>query len=67
MAPRAQLSCCAHATLPDSGYAFRLDANVPGAFTYTMPAEFLRGGFRYLTVFLSSSGWVDLSRVSLDQ
>ncbi|MDX8032656.1 hypothetical protein SK803_20775 [Lentzea sp. BCCO 10_0856] len=25
----------------------------------------LRGGFRYLTVFLSMSGWVDLTGVSL--
>jgi hypothetical protein len=41
-------------------------ANVPGPSTYTMPAQFLRGGFRYLTVFLNSSGWVHLTRVALD-
>ena len=33
--------------------------------TYTMPTARLRGGFRYLTVFVRSSGWVDLTRVSL--
>lgn len=42
-----------------------LSATVDGAGTYTMPADKLRGGFRYLTVFLSSSGWVDLNGVSL--
>ncbi|MFH0172659.1 trehalase family glycosidase [Streptomyces cacaoi] len=34
--------------------------------TYTMPTARLRGGFRYLTVFLDTSGWVDLKGVSLD-
>jgi Bacterial alpha-L-rhamnosidase 6 hairpin glycosidase domain len=38
----------------------------PANGTYTMPTARLRGGFRYLTVFLSSSGWVDLDRVSLN-
>ncbi|MFD4604532.1 alpha-L-rhamnosidase [Streptomyces sp. NPDC058464] len=33
--------------------------------TYTMPTAQLRGGFRYLTVFLDTSGWVDLKGVSL--
>ncbi|WP_371673997.1 trehalase family glycosidase [Streptomyces sp. NBC_00289] len=33
--------------------------------TYTMPTARLRGGFRYLTVFLDTSGWVDLKGVSL--
>ncbi|WP_405914973.1 MGH1-like glycoside hydrolase domain-containing protein [Streptomyces sp. NBC_00728] len=33
--------------------------------TYTMPTAQLRGGFRYLTVFLDTSGWVDLNGVSL--
>jgi hypothetical protein len=42
-----------------------LATTVNGAGTYTMPADKLRGGFRYLTVFLSSSGWVDLNGVSL--
>ncbi|HEY1484480.1 MAG TPA: hypothetical protein VGF84_00165, partial [Micromonosporaceae bacterium] len=41
-------------------------ATVNGAGTYTMPTDKLRGGFRYLTVFLSSSGWVDLKGVSLN-
>jgi Bacterial alpha-L-rhamnosidase 6 hairpin glycosidase domain len=38
---------------------------VSGAGTYTMPIERLRGGFRYLTIFLGSSGWVDLNGVTL--
>jgi len=33
---------------------------------YVMPTSRLRGGFRYLTVFLSSSGWVDLTGVWLN-
>ncbi len=39
---------------------------VPGASTYTVPRKYLRGGFRYLTVFLNSAGWVHLSGVSLE-
>lgn len=42
-----------------------LTAAVHGASTYTVPKPFLRGGFRYLTVFLRSAGWVHLSGVSL--
>jgi hypothetical protein len=42
-----------------------LTAAVPGASTYTVPRPYLRGGFRYLTVFLRSGGWVHLSGVSL--
>ncbi|WP_433185873.1 alpha-L-rhamnosidase C-terminal domain-containing protein [Actinoallomurus sp. CA-150999] len=42
-----------------------LYADVDGATTYTMPAQNLRGGFRYLTVFLDSAGSVDLDRASL--
>lgn len=42
-----------------------LTAAVRGASTYTVPRPFLRGGFRYLTVFLRSAGWVHLSGVSL--
>jgi hypothetical protein len=41
-------------------------ATVNGAGTYTMPTDKLRGGFRYLTVFMNSSGWVDLDGVSLN-
>ncbi|MGW7257658.1 alpha-L-rhamnosidase-related protein [Streptomyces sp. NPDC054834] len=33
--------------------------------SYTVPTAQLRGGFRYLTVFLDTSGWVDLKGVSL--
>ncbi|WP_433385949.1 alpha-L-rhamnosidase C-terminal domain-containing protein [Micromonospora sp. KLBMP9576] len=43
-----------------------LTAAAPANGTYTMPAEYLRGGFRYLTVFLRTPGWVDLTRVSLN-
>ncbi|MGW1623957.1 alpha-L-rhamnosidase-related protein [Streptomyces sp. NPDC002172] len=40
-------------------------ATVNGAGSYTMPADKLRGGFRYLTLFLDSGGWVDVNGVSL--
>jgi Bacterial alpha-L-rhamnosidase 6 hairpin glycosidase domain len=49
-----------------SGADGAIDAAVTGAGSYTMPADKLRGGFRYLTLFLNSSGWVDISGVSLD-
>jgi hypothetical protein len=42
-----------------------LTAAVPGASTFTVQRPFIRGGFRYLTVFLRSAGWVHLSGVSL--
>ncbi|MFC1418050.1 alpha-L-rhamnosidase-related protein [Streptacidiphilus cavernicola] len=48
-----------------SGTDGALSTTVNGATSYTMPTDKLRGGFRYLTVFLSSSGWVDLTGVSL--
>jgi hypothetical protein len=34
--------------------------------TYTMPTARLRGGFRYMTVFLRTSGFVDLTAVTLN-
>ncbi len=37
----------------------------PAGGSYTMPAARLRGGFRYLTVFLNTGGWIDLRGVSL--
>jgi hypothetical protein len=40
-------------------------APVSGAGSYAMPGDKLRGGFRYLTLFLSSGGFVDLNGVSL--
>ncbi|MEV6482709.1 alpha-L-rhamnosidase [Streptomyces sp. NPDC051576] len=42
-----------------------LYANASANGTYTVPTAQLRGGFRYLTVFLDTSGWVDLTGVSL--
>jgi Bacterial alpha-L-rhamnosidase 6 hairpin glycosidase domain len=42
-----------------------LHTTVNGAGSYTTPMAQQRGGFRYLTVFLSSTGWVDLDNVSL--
>lgn len=42
-----------------------LHATAPANGTYTTPAAQQRGGFRYLTVFLDTSGWVDLRGVSL--
>ena len=48
----------------------RLDGAITGAArpnsTYTMPTARLRGGFRYLTVFLRTSGFVELTGVSLN-
>ena len=41
-------------------------AAVNGAGSYTMPTDKLRGGFRYLTLFLNSSGWADINGVSLN-
>ncbi|MCD9021537.1 hypothetical protein [Cohnella silvisoli] len=37
-----------------------------GASSYTMPANKLRGGFRYLTIFMNSGGWVHVGQVSLN-
>lgn len=34
--------------------------------TYVMPTSRLRGGFRYLTIFLDTAGWADLTAISLD-
>ena len=39
---------------------------VAGTGSYTMPTDKLRGGFRYLTLFLNSGGWVDVNQVSLN-
>ena len=33
--------------------------------SYTMPTDKLRGGFRYLTIFLDSGGWVDITGASV--
>ena len=33
--------------------------------SYTMPAASLRGGFRYLTLFMNSDGWVHLANIRL--
>jgi Bacterial alpha-L-rhamnosidase 6 hairpin glycosidase domain len=49
----------------DGGQDGAIYAAVTGAGTYTMPSDKLRGGFRYLTLFLNSSGWVDIDGVSL--
>src|SRR5579872_5567736 len=43
-----------------------LTASVSGASTYTVQSPYLRGGFRYLAISLTSGGWVNLSRVSLN-
>ena len=40
-------------------------APVGGAGVYTMPIDKLRGGFRYLTIFLATGGWVEISDASL--
>lgn len=38
---------------------------VLGSTNYTMPKAKLRGGFRYLTLFLANDGWVDINDVTL--
>ncbi len=48
-----------------SGADGALTGNAVANGTYTMPNASLRGGFRYLTVFLQTGGWVDLKGVSL--
>ena len=48
-----------------SGADGALYAAVTANGSYTMPADKLRGGFRYLTLFLNSSGYADLDGVSL--
>ncbi|MCO5997274.1 alpha-L-rhamnosidase-related protein [Actinoallomurus rhizosphaericola] len=42
-----------------------LYADVNGPTTYTTPAQYQRGGFRYLTLFTTSDGSVDLDGVSV--
>lgn len=42
-----------------------IGVDVNGRTTYTTPAKYLRGGFRYLTVFLETDGSVDLDGVSV--
>ncbi|GAA0213691.1 hypothetical protein GCM10009527_006870 [Actinomadura nitritigenes] len=42
-----------------------LTADVDGRTAYTTPEKYLRGGFRYLTIFMRSGGSVDLDGVSL--
>ncbi|HEY3870632.1 MAG TPA: hypothetical protein VGM10_19875 [Actinocrinis sp.] len=49
-----------------SGADGAIYASVSGAGSYTMPSDKLRGGFRYLTLFMNSSGWVEIDGVSLD-
>ncbi|WP_371600827.1 trehalase family glycosidase [Streptomyces sp. NBC_00564] len=43
-----------------------LYGSAPANGSYTVPTAQQRGGFRYLTVFLDTSGWVDLKGVSLN-
>lgn len=40
-------------------------AAVDGPGGYTMPKEKLRGGFRFLTLFLGNDGWADINDVTL--
>jgi hypothetical protein len=42
-----------------------LQAPVSPSGSYTVPTAKLRGGFRYLTLFLTSAGWVEIRAVSL--
>jgi hypothetical protein len=43
-----------------------LAVTVTPASTYTMPANKLRGGFRYLSIYLDSGGFAEVNGVSLD-
>jgi hypothetical protein len=47
--------------LPDGA----LYASVTGQGSLSTPVDKLRGGFRYLTLFLNSDGWVDMNGVTL--
>lgn len=49
-------------TVPDGA----IFGTMGGAGNYAMPVAKLRGGFRYLTLFLNSTGWVDITDVSLN-
>lgn len=53
----------------DSSSAWGIDGalnmKINGSGSYSIPQDKLRGGFRYLTVFMNSEGWIDLSGVSL--
>jgi hypothetical protein len=49
------------ATKPDG----HVSLAVPHTGRWTLPRQYLRGGFRYLTVFLPTAGWVDLDEVSV--
>lgn len=42
-----------------------IHATVDGPGTYVMPKAKLRGGFRFLTLFLDGDGWVDIDDVAL--
>ena len=46
--------------------AIYASVNTTGGLTYTMPTASLRGGFRYLTLFMNSDGWVHLSNIRLN-
>lgn len=41
-----------------------LYTRVKGSGDYVIPKEKLRGGFRYVTLFMDSTGWVDIKGVS---
>ena len=46
--------------------AIYASVNSASGVTYAAPAASLRGGFRYLTLFMNSNGWVHLSNVRLN-
>ena len=45
--------------------AIYASVNTTAGLTYTMPTASLRGGFRYLTLFMNSDGWVHLANIRL--
>jgi hypothetical protein len=55
-------------TYPDAAYyqtEGALSVTVPSSSTYVMPTDKLRGGFRYMSIYLDTAGWVEVTGVSL--
>jgi hypothetical protein len=56
-------------TYPDAAYYQQdgaLSVTVPASTTYVMPTNKLRGGFRYMSIYLDTAGWVEVTGVSLN-
>jgi len=54
---------------PDAAYYQTegfLSAAVTPSSTYVMPTDKLRGGFRYMSIYLNTTGWVEVTGVTLN-